>query len=106
MDEHREPEGVAITLRYIDGDEDLVIRSAVAEAVAHLNGLHGHSDALKWRQLGRLGIERHDSERPMDAWLRAMAETNGLPHTTPTHLALTAAILGSRKAARFLIWLA
>jgi hypothetical protein len=103
---HDELEDAVITLCYVDGDEDLLIQSVVTAAIACLDGLEGQGESLKWRQLGRLGIEPQDDERPIDAWLRAMAEANGLPHTTPTHAALTSAILQDRGAARFLFWLA
>ena len=54
----------------------------------------------------RLGIEVKPGETPLEAWLRAMAEENGLPVQTPAHPAIREAILFNPEAIRFIWWLA
>ena len=106
MERETGTESESIVLRSIDASEDLVVRSVVAEALAARDDQGFDSNALKWRQLARLGIEPQDGEQPAEVWLRAMAELNGVPSTTPAQPALASAILASRGAARFLFWLA
>lgn len=55
---------------------------------------------VKVRALERLGIQARDGETPLEAWLRAMCEENGLEYTRPCPRVLADAILDS-GAARF-----
>jgi hypothetical protein len=89
----------SITLRLFDVDT-IIGDSLLAEA--RRNTL----DKIKDRVLQSMGITRKEGEKPIEAWLRAMAEENGLPFSLPVVPELREAVKGSPQAMRFLFWLA
>lgn len=62
------------------------------------------SDDHKAKLLKRLGVERLDGEGYLAAWLRHIAETNGLPVTVPAHPDIADAICMDRDASR-IMWI-
>jgi len=89
-----------ITLRWLDVD-DILRDSLLAEAFGQ-----GVTQTLKDKALAHLGIARTAEEKPLTAWLRAMAEENGLPTAVPAVPALRNAVESSAGALRFVFWLA
>lgn len=89
-----------VTLRWIDVD-NIIGESLLAEAFG--------KDSLrstKEKALTKLGIARAEGEKPLIAWLRTMAEENGLPVTVPAVPELRRAVEESASAMRFVFWLA
>jgi hypothetical protein len=89
-----------VSLRWIDVD-DIVGVSLLAEAFG--------KDILqetKDKALTKLGITRAEGEKPLTAWLRAMAEENGLPVAAPAAPELRRAVEESAGVMRFVFWLA
>lgn len=89
-----------ITLRWIDVD-NVIGESLLAEALGK-NTLQATKDKV----LTNLGIARAEEEKPLTAWLRAMAEENGLPVAVPAVAELRRAVEESASAMRFVFWLA
>jgi len=86
-----------VKVRYFDFSPDLAMKSSLL-----LPKEEAHS--LKLRTLSKLGIVPRQGETPLVAWLRAMAEENGLPVTRPAHPALANCITGA--VGRFVFFLA
>ena len=89
-----------ITLRWIDVS-DILGDSLLAEAFGQ-----GTVQTIKDHSLARLSIARAEGENPLTAWLRVMAEENGLPVASPAVPALRRAVEESAGALRFVFWLA
>ena len=89
-----------ITLRWVDVD-DILRDSLLAEAFGQ-----GVTQTLKDKALAHLGITRTAEEKPLTAWLRAMAGENGLPVAVPAVPELRRAVEESVSALRFVFWLA
>jgi len=87
-----------IALRYIDIGSDLLCKTLLAPS--------GTARAAALRALDRLGIAPRAGEGALDAWLRVMAQDNGLPVTRPAHRRLVDAVLSDAGAARFMFALA
>jgi hypothetical protein len=89
-----------VTLRWLDVDK-ILGESLLAEAF-------GKSilQSAKDKALTKLGITRAEDEKPLTAWLRAMAEENGLPVTVPATPQLRRAVEESAGVMRFVFWLA
>ena len=88
-----------VKVRYLDVGDPVSL--LVAEA------FHGEEmSRAKDAALARLGITRRPGESHLQAWLRAMAEENGVPHRVPADPRLVDAVLASPGARRFLWWLA
>ena len=90
----------SVTLRWIDVD-NVIGESLLAEAFSK-----DTLQATKDKALTRLGIARAEEEKPLTAWLRAMAEENGLPIAVPAVAELRRAVEESAGALRFVFWLA
>lgn len=90
-----------ITLRWIDVDR-VVGDMLLAEALGGQDVTQGAKD----KALARLGITRAERERPLTAWLRVMAEENGLPVAVPAVPELRRAVEESAGVMRFVFWLA
>ena len=91
-------EGIA--LRWIDVD-GIIGDSLLAEAFGQ-----DAAQAFKDKALARLGIARAEEEKPLAAWLRAMAEENSLPVTVPAVPDLRRAVENTPGVLRFVFWLA
>jgi hypothetical protein len=89
-----------VTLRWIDVD-NIIGESLLAEAFNK-----DTLQATKDKALTKLGIARAEEEKPLTAWLRAMAEENGLPVAVPAVAELRRAVEESAGAMRFVFWLA
>jgi len=89
-----------VTLRWIDVD-NIIGESLLAEAFGK-----DTLQATKDKALTKLGITRTEGEKPLIAWLRTMAEENGLPVTVPAVAELRRAVEESAGAMRFVFWLA
>jgi hypothetical protein len=89
-----------ITLRWIDVDK-ILGESLLAEAFGQ-----DSTREFKDRALAQLGITRAAGEKPLTAWLRAMAEENGLPVAVPAVPELRRAVEESAGVMRFVFWLA
>src|SRR3990167_3629760 len=83
-----------VRLRYLSVDGD----SAVSSLLLSVE----HSRDIAVRLLDKLGIALGDGEKPIQAWLRAMAEENGLPTSIPVDRRLGRAIAEDVDASRFL----
>jgi len=59
----------------------------------------------KWEHLAELGVSQQGDETPAQAYLRHLAEINGLGNTIPAHPALVQVIAAHRGAYWFLFWL-
>ena len=90
----------SITLRLIDVDH-IIGDSLLAESLGK-NPLNETKDKV----LKFLGITKKEGEKPIEAWLRAMAEENGLPVSRPVVPELREAVEEFPQAMRFLFWLA
>jgi hypothetical protein len=90
----------SITLRWIEVDK-ILGESLLAEAFGQ-----DTAQAIKDKALARLGIARAEGEKPLTAWLRVMAEENGLPVAVPTVPELRNAVESTAGAMRFVFWLA
>lgn len=88
------------TLRWIDVDA-ILGESLLAEAFGQ-----DTAQAIKDKALARLNIARAEGEKPLTAWLRSMAEENGLSVAVPAVPALRRAVEESAGAMRFVFWLA
>ena len=94
--------GVTVRLRYLE-----IITKGLMNEVVDSAFRPGVTQAAKIKILReKLGIEVKPGETPLEAWLRAMAEENGLPVQTPAHPAIREAILFDPDARRFVWWLA
>ena len=91
----------SVTLRWIDVDRT-VADMLLAEALGGQEATQGAKD----KALARLGITRAEGERPLAAWLRTMAEENGLPVAVPAVPELRRALESTAGAMRFVFWLA
>ena len=89
-----------IALRWIDVD-GIISDSLLAEAFGQ-----DAAQALKDKALARLSIARAEGEKPLAAWLRAMAKENGLPVAVPAVPELRRAVESTAGAMRFVFWLA
>ena len=89
-----------VTLRWIDVD-NIIGESLLAEALCK-----DTLQATKDKALIKLGIPRTEGEKPLIAWLRTMAEENGLPVAVPAVPELRRAVEESAGAMRFVFWLA
>jgi hypothetical protein len=89
-----------ITLRWIEVDT-ILGDSLLAEAFGQ-----DTMQAIKDKVIARLSIARAEGEKPLTAWLRSMAEENGLPVAVPAVPALRRAVEESAGAMRFVFWLA
>lgn len=76
-----------------------------ADSLLHAAFSPEDNKRIKDKVLANLGITRRDGESYLDAWLRAMAEENGLPVGRPAHRALVDAIMFS-SAQKFVWFLA
>ena len=90
----------ALTLRFLDLSDD-AIRGELLLTASNRSTL----DDTKLRALHKLNIEPAADERPLSAWLRVMAEENGLPVQRPAHPDLANAAMAPRVA-RFVWFLA
>jgi hypothetical protein len=90
----------SITLRWIDVDK-ILGESLLAEAFGQ-----DSTREFKDRVLAYWGITRAEGEKPLAAWLRAMAEENGLPVAVPAVPELRNAVESTAGAMRFVFWLA
>lgn len=90
--------GDPIKLRWLDLDDEAFKNLLVAEALAPAEARQKKLEVLKTR----LGIEANAGEDPLQAWLRAMAEENGLPVTQPAAPELAEVVTFSDGARRFL----
>jgi len=90
-----------VTLRWIDVDR-AIGDMLLAEALGGQDATQGAKD----KALARLGITRAEGERPLTAWLRAMAQENGLPVAVPSVPELRRAVENTPGAMRFVFWLA
>ena len=88
-----------ITLRWFDVDK-ILRDSLLAEAFGH------DTQEIKDKVLARLGIARAEGEQSLPAWLRVMAEENGLPVAVPAVPELRRAVESTAGAMRFVFWLA
>ncbi len=89
-----------VTLRWIDVDKiigELLLAEAFGQDTAQ---------EFKDKALARLGIAKAAGEKPLTAWLRTMAEENGLPVAVPATPELRRAVEESAGAMRFVFWLA
>jgi hypothetical protein len=89
-----------ITLRWIDMDEALG-EALLAEAFGQ-----DSPQEFKDKALAQLGITRAAGEQPLTAWLRVMAEENGLPVAVPAVPVLKDAVENTAGVMRFVSWLA
>ncbi len=89
-----------ITLRWIDVD-NILGESLLAEAFGQ-----DAAQEFKDKALARLGIVKAAGEKPLTAWLRTMAEENGLLVAVPAAPELRRAVEESVSALRFVFWLA
>lgn len=80
-----------INLRYIKLSADLVAKTLL------VNG-----DEHKKKALDVLGIVPRGDETPMQSWLRAMCEENGLKYSQPVPREIADAIVSNVNAARFM----
>lgn len=90
-----------VTLRWIDVDR-VIGDMLLVEALGGQEATQGTKD----KALARLGITRTERERPLTAWLRAMAQENGLPVAVPAVPELRRAVESTAGAMRFVFWLA
>jgi len=89
-----------VTLRWLDVDK-ILGESLLAEAFGQ-----DTAQEFKDKALVRLGIAKANGEKPLSAWLRVMAEENGLPVVVPATPELRRAMEESAGAMRFVFWLA
>jgi len=89
-----------VTLRWIDVDQ-ILGQSLLAEAFGQ-----DTAQEFKDKALARLGIAKAAGEKPLTAWLRVMAEENGLPVAVPAAPELRRAVEESVSTLRFVFWLA
>lgn len=61
-------------------------------------------DAHKRAAVENLGITIQTDEKPVEAWLRHLAEINNIPVTKPCDPKIKDAILGSPEARKFLFF--
>jgi hypothetical protein len=90
----------SVTLRWIDVDK-ILADSLLAEAFGQ-----DSTQGFKDKALAHLGITRTEGEKPLTAWLRAMAEENDLPVAVPAVSELRNAVESTAGAMRFVFWLA
>ena len=90
--------GGPVRLRYLSMDGEAAVSSLLLSVE--------HSRDVAIRLLDKLGIALGDGEKPIYAWLRAMAEENGLPVSIPVDKRLGRAIGEDVNASRFLFVLA
>ena len=81
-------------LQMIDIDGDILGKSLLVEGDDH-----------KRIAVERLGIEIQEGEKPINAWLRHLAEINGLPVMTPCHPRIKDAIYASMETMKFMFFI-
>ena len=59
----------------------------------------------KVKAVEKLGIEIHEGETPLQAWLRYIAEENGLLNTLPCDPKIKDAIYASPEALKFMFYI-
>lgn len=92
----------SIKIRWIETGDLMIKTELLATAIM---GQPVELSATKAKALGRLGIHVREGEEPLDAYIRAMCEENGVPYTIPAPTEISDAITYS-EASRFVWWLA